>query len=163
MAERAGARPAVERVRPPLLLVRLANPVMRRLLASPLHALASSQLLLLHFTGRRSGRRYSVPVGYHDLDGVPSVLTNSGWRLNFRGGADIEVTLRGRRRPARATLVEDPATVAAVYQDTTDRLGWRAAQRRLGIRINVGRAPTRDELVEAVRASGLAIVRLQLT
>jgi hypothetical protein len=50
---------------------------MRWLLASPAHATVSSQLLL-HCTGRRSGRRYTVPAGYHDLDGVPSVLTNSG-------------------------------------------------------------------------------------
>ena len=163
MMEQAGTRPAVERVRPPLLLVRLANPVMRRLLASPLHAAVSSQLLLLHFTGGRSGRRYSVPAGHHDLDGVPSVLTNSGWRLNFRGGADVEVTLRAGGGRARATLVEDPATVAAVYQGVIERLGWRAAQRRLGIRVNVGRAPTGDELVEAVRASGLSIVRLGLS
>jgi hypothetical protein len=161
MTEPAGTRPAVERVTPPLLLVRAANPVMRWLLASPAHAVASSQLLLLHFTGRRSGRRYTVPAGYHDLDGVPSVLTNSGWRVNFRGGADIEVTLRGRRRPARATLVGDPASVAATYQAMIDRLGWKAAHRRLGIRSNVGRAPTRDELTEAVRSSGLSIVRLE--
>ncbi len=163
MTEQAGTRPAVERVTPPLLLVKLANPVMRRLLASPLHGVVSAQLLLLHFTGRRTGRRYIVPTGYHDLDGVPSVLTNSGWRLNFRGGADIEVTLRGRRRPARAILIEDPATVTDVYQGMIDRLGWQAAQRRLGIRINVGRPPTRDELVEAVRKSGLSIVRLDLS
>ena len=50
---------------------------MRWLLASPAHATVSSQLLLLHFTGRRSGRRCTVAAGYHDLDGVPSVLTNS--------------------------------------------------------------------------------------
>jgi hypothetical protein len=162
MTEQAGTRPAVERVRPPLLLVRLANPVMRRLLASPLHAVASRQLLLLHFAGRRTGRRYTVPTGYHDLDGLPSVLTNSGWRHNFRGGADIEVTLRGRRRPARATLVEDPETVATAYQGVIDRLGWRAAQRRLGIRVNTGRAPTREELTEAIQRSRLSIVRLDL-
>jgi hypothetical protein len=52
--------------------------------------------------------------------------------------------------------------VAATYQATIDRLGWKAAQRCLGIRINVGRAPTLDELVEAVRSSGLSIVRLEL-
>jgi len=163
MMKQAGTRPAVERVTPPLLLVKLANPVMRRLLASPLHGAVSAQLLLLHFTGRRTGRRYTVPTGYHDLDGVLSVLTNSGWRVNFRGGAGIEVTLRGQRRPARAILVEDPDTVAAAYQGVIDRLGWRAAQRRLGIRINIGRPPTRDELVNAVRESGLSIVRLDLS
>jgi hypothetical protein len=53
--------------------------------------------------------------------------------------------------------------VTDVYQGMIDRLGWQAAQRRLGIWINVGRPPTRDELVEAVRKSGLSIVRLDLS
>jgi hypothetical protein len=38
----------------------------------------------------------------------------------------------------------------------------QAAQRRLGIRINVDREPTLEELTEAVRRSGLAMVRIQL-
>lgn len=53
--------------------------------------------------------------------------------------------------------------MAAAYQGVIDRLGWQAAQRRLGIRINVGRPPTRGELVEAVGESGLSIVRLDLS
>jgi hypothetical protein len=45
------------------------------------------------------------------IDGVPSVLTSSGWRHSFAGGREIEVTLRGERRPAYAVLVDEPGEV----------------------------------------------------
>jgi hypothetical protein len=63
--------------------------------------------------------------------------------MNFAGGADLEVTLHGRRRPAHATLIDDPDQVAAVYDAMIGELGLRGAQRRLGIRIHVDRQPTR--------------------
>ena len=154
--------PAVERAKPPEAIVRFANPVMRRLLRSPLHGPVSRALCLLHFRGRRTGRAYTVPVGHHLIDGQLCVLTNSGWRVNFRGGADIEVTHRGRRHRARAELVEDPDVVAGVYEQLIRTLGVEQAQRRLGIKINVDRVPTREELADAVASSGLSIVRLHL-
>jgi hypothetical protein len=76
-------KPAVERVHPPDALFRLLNRVMRPLIA---RGHFQDQLLLLHYVGRRSGRRFDVPAGYHMIDGVPSVLTSSGWRHNFAGG-----------------------------------------------------------------------------
>jgi hypothetical protein len=148
---------AVERRHPPGALMTLINPIVRRLVS---RGRAADQLLVLHYTGRRTGQRYDVPAGYHLVDGVPTVFTNSGWRHNFAGGRDIEVTLRGQRRAARAGLVSDPPTVAAVYRRLIDELGWRAAQRRMGIRITVGRTPTLDELQDAVTRSGLCLVRL---
>ena len=150
---------AVERRHPPSALMRLVNPVVRYLVG---RGRAGDQLLVLHYTGRRTGRRFDVPAGYHLVDGVPTVFTNSGWRHNFAGGADVEVTSGGRRRAGRATLVTDPPTVAGVYRRLIDEIGWRAAQRRMGIRVTVGRAPTLEELQDAVTRSGLSLVRLDL-
>ena len=133
------------------------NPLVRRLIG---RGLAADQLLVLHYAGRRSGRQYDVPAGYHVIGDVPTVLTNSPWRRNFAGGRDIEVTYRGARRAAVATLVEDAGAVTEVYTDLFDALGWKAAQRRLGLRVNVDRAPTRDEIAQVVRESGLSLVRL---
>lgn len=149
---------AVERRHPPRLLIRAINPLVRRLAR---RGVGGDEVLVLHYDGRRTGKRYDVPTGYHVLDGVPTCFTNSGWRHNFRGGRDIEVTLRGRRHPARATLVEDPDTVAQVYQELIDQLGWERAQRRLGIRINVRRVPTVDELRDEIGRSGLSLVRIE--
>ena len=150
--------PAVERTTPPELMVRVVNPVMRRLLASPLHRLVSGQLMLLRYRGRRSGRPFALPLGRQQHRGRVSEFTNSAWRHNFRGGHDAELVEHGAPRPVRGTLVEDVDEVTAAYAAKIDELGWQAAQRRLGIRVNAGRAPTREELAEAIRASGLSIV-----
>jgi F420H(2)-dependent quinone reductase len=153
---------AVERVHPPAWLMKLMNPVTRWLLGSRLHTRVSEVLLLLHYRGRRTGRRYTVPVGYNWIDGRLSVLTNSSWRHNFEGGRDLEVTYRGQRRPAHAQLVSDPETVATIYHELISDLGVQQAQRRLGIRINVARVPSHDELRDAIVLSGLSVVRVDL-
>lgn len=148
---------AVERRHPPNALMKLVNPIVRRLVS---RGRAADQLLVLHYSGRRTGQRYDVPAGYHVVDGVPTVFTNSGWRHNFAGGRDIEVTRGGQRRATRAELVTDPASVAAVYQTLIEELGWQTAQRRLGIKITVGRTPTLQELQDAVTRTGLSMVRV---
>jgi hypothetical protein len=137
--------------------MRLVNPVVRALVR---RGRGGGQLLVLHYTGRRSGRRFDVPAGYHVVDGVVSVLTNSRWRHNFAGTRQIEVTLDGRRRPATAHLVDDPDRVAGTYLGLIGELGPSAAQRRLGIRINVDREPTQAELRDAVVRSGLSVVQV---
>ena len=155
-------RPPVERATPPTTLVRFVNPALRLLLESPLHPLASRQLMLLHFRGRRSGQVYSLPVGRHDLDGQLLALTNSGWRVNFRDGTDCQVTVEGKQRRAYGLLQEEPREVSDVYARLLERVSVRNA-RRLGLQVNVERMPSRAELAEAVRSSGLSVVRLELT
>jgi hypothetical protein len=150
-------RPAVERVHPPDALFRLLNQVVRPMIA---RGRFQDQLLLLHYVGRRSGRRFDVPAGYHLIDGVPSVLTSSGWRHNFAGGREIEVTLRGERRPAYAVLVDEPGEVTGVYRRLIDKWGRKQARRRLGLRFNVDRVPSAAELRSAIEQSGLSIVRI---
>jgi hypothetical protein len=137
--------------------MRMVNPMVRRMVA---RGRLGDQVLLLHYLGRRSGRRFDVPAGYHSIDGLASVFTNSGWRYNFAGGRDIEVTLRGVRQPARAVLCDDSDEVAEVYERLIAELGIDQAARRLGLRFNVDRAPTRDELRDAIQRSGLSIVRI---
>ncbi len=155
-------RPAVERVKPPETVIKIANPIFGRILRSPLHGLVDEHLLLLHFRGRKTGRDYTVVAGHRTVDGRPGVLTNSGWRVNFRGGASVEVTFKGERRPARAELVENPEEVARVYANLIEEYGYEQAGRRLGIRINVDRPPTREELLDLMRQSGLSLVTLDL-
>lgn len=150
-------KPPVERVHPPDALFRLVNPLMRRFIA---RGRFGDQLLILHYVGRRSGRRFDVPAGYHVIDGVPSILTDSGWRHNFAGGRDIEVTLRGQRRPAHAVLTDDPQEVAKIYERLISEFGMKQASRRLGIRFNIDRPPALAELQDAIQRSGLSIVRI---
>lgn len=157
--------PAVQRAIPPALVTRVGNPVLTWLLSAPRRASKVGQgLLLLHVTGRRTGRVYSTPVAYHrQRDGRLLVLTSSRWRVNLRGGpTPVQVTLLGQPRTATATLQEDPVAVSDVYERLIGEFGVDKAGQRLGIRINVDRVPTRDELMEAVSREHLAVILLDV-
>ena len=157
-------RPAVQRVQPPKAPYDVVNRVMRWVLSSPRRARGMGEsLLLLHLTGRKTGRGFDIPVTYALVGQRLTVLTTSGWRVNLRGRPDVEVTLRGRRLGARAELVEDPDAVAQVYGARIADLGYAKAGRRMGIRINVDRMPTHDELVEAARRERLSVIYFTLT
>jgi hypothetical protein len=144
----------------PPTLVKLGNPLVRMLLGSPLHGVIDDSFLVLHLTGRKTGRRYDIPVGYVDMDGKLTVVTVARWRVNLRGGGDVEVMLHGRLRPMHALLDEDPASVAVSYQAMIDRIGWKKAQRQLGISLPGGRAPTALELKEAAGEYGWSVITL---
>lgn len=162
MAETKEYRPAVERVKPPEAIIKVGNPIFGWLLRSRLHGLVDEHLMLLRFRGRKTGRSYALPVGRRTIEGRLGVLTNSPWRVNFRGGAPVEVILKGELRSGHAELVEDPAEMARIYADLIEEYGYEQATRRLGIRINVDRAPTQEELVDVIERSGLSFVAIDL-
>ena len=150
----------VKRSVPPPALVKMGNPLVRLLLGSPLHRMLGDSFLVLHLTGRKTGRRYDIPVGYVDMGGKLTVVTIARWRVNLRGGADVEVTLHGRLRPMHALLEEDPAAVAVSYQAMITRTGLNKAQRQLGISLPAARPPTALELQDAAREYGWSIITL---
>jgi hypothetical protein len=142
-------------------MVRVANRVLLLLIRTPLGASMRKSILVLRFSGRHSGRRYEVPVTAHRVDGEVIVLTSARWRLNFRGGQDVEFALDGQAAAKRAILVEDARTVAEIYARRIRELGWKAAQRQIGIKINVTREPTVDEMTTAVEHEHLSVVRFE--
>jgi F420H(2)-dependent quinone reductase len=89
----------------------LLNPVVRRLLRSPAHRVLSRSVLLLAYTGRRSGVRRELPAMYARLGdrfvviaGQPDTKT---WWRNFAGDSrPVTVTVAGLRHSCRARLLE---------------------------------------------------------
>jgi hypothetical protein len=138
--------------------MRLVNPLVRRLVA---RGFAPDQLLVLHLHGRRTGRVYDVPVGYHLVDGAITVLTDSAWRHNLAEPTEVAATVRGVRQSYRADRIDDPSAVAGVFATLVDRLGVSGASRRLGLRVHHDGPPTRDELLQLVQRSGVVAVRLR--
>ncbi len=151
---------AVGRSIPPQRLINLMNPLVRIVLQSPLHGALDSALLVLHLTGRKSGRRYDIPVSYVDFAGRLIVVTQHKWRVNVRGGIDLEVTHHGRREMMHCDLDEEPASVAKTLHEVIDRIGWKAAQRQFGLKIPGGRTPSSVELEATVREFNLASLTL---
>lgn len=150
----------ISRSLPPQALIDLANPAVRALLRSPVHAALDSALLVLHIVGRKSGRQYDIPVGYVDLDDRLVAVTEHTWRANVRGGAEVEVTRNGRLQRMHCALDEDPASVAMTIQRVIELRGLKAAQRLTGLRTRRGEMPSFGQLEAAVRAYGLTALTL---
>jgi hypothetical protein len=153
---------AVERAVPDAAERTDADNRMRALLSRPDPGPPGERLILLHFRGRRTGRRFDVPAGLHRLDGGLVVATGSRWRHNFAGGMSAEVTWRGRRRPAVLHQVTSVERTGRGYLELLRRYGTADGQRRLGIVINVDREPTLDEVRDAVHRCGLSLVEVRL-
>lgn len=87
-------------------LYRALNPVMKTILRSPLHRVASRNIALLHFRGRTSGREFVTPLSYVREDHSVWFLSahSTNWWKNFRDGdvpVSIEIareTVNGRAR-----------------------------------------------------------------
>ncbi|SFR32253.1 nitroreductase/quinone reductase family protein [Halogeometricum limi] len=116
-----------------LVEARFANPLLRRLLRSPLHWPASRSLVLVSYVGPRSGRRYTFPVVYARVDERLVVVTpgrESRWWRNFRRPRACSVWFRGEERPATGTVVsgDERKQLLGAYGDEHPRFG-----RRLGV------------------------------
>lgn len=89
------------------------NSFMLWLLHSPFHALISKRTLGITFRGSKSGNTYTLPVDYVS-DGEELLITSlreRTWWRNLRGGADVNLLLRGKEVPARAEVFEDITSV----------------------------------------------------
>lgn len=85
------------------------------LLQSPLHGLLSKGMLLITVTGKRTGRTYTLPVGYYESGGYLWILTsrNRTWWRNLRDGASVTVNLKRRHTTGFAHLETDEDAVSS--------------------------------------------------
>jgi deazaflavin-dependent oxidoreductase (nitroreductase family) len=105
MASGGGMTP--EKARRQQKIFRVVNVPMRGLLSLPFATPISRRLMLVHFSGRKTGKAYRQPVSYvEDGDGL---LTPGGgnWKLNLSEDQPVRIRLRGRNVEARPELVRD--------------------------------------------------------
>jgi len=94
---------------PPLL-----NRAMKFVLRSPMHGMVSKSVLLLSFTGRKSGKTYTTPVSYSQNDDRVTIFTHATWWKNLRNATPVTLRIRGRELQGLAEPVaEDKGAVAA--------------------------------------------------
>jgi len=99
-----------------MALQSVGNRFVRGLLRTPLLArLAGSRLVTLYIVGRKTGRRYTVPVAYTRSEGDLLIGTPFGWGRNLRTGEPVEIRLKGRRRLADVEVMTDERAVTTAY------------------------------------------------
>jgi hypothetical protein len=144
---------------PPDAVLRFINPMMKLLLRTPLMGAARNQLMVVSFTGRKSGRHYSIPLSAHLIDNILYALTGASWKQNFRDGAPAQVLYNGKTTTMRGELIADRALVADLYSRSAESYGVKGSERAMGLKFANGRLPTRDEFAEAVNQLHLAAIR----
>jgi deazaflavin-dependent oxidoreductase (nitroreductase family) len=95
----------------------LANRIVRGLLATPLLARGvGKKLVTVYVVGRKSGKRYTVPVAYTRDGDAMLIGTSFAWARNLRSGEPVEVRYLGRRRKADVQVFTDEADVVRYYE-----------------------------------------------
>ncbi len=92
------------------------NIPMRILLALPFPTPLSEQLMLVSFTGRKTGKAYRQPVSY--VQHGDTLLSPGGgkWKWNLQDGRPVRIRLRGREVLARPELVQDPDEIERLLE-----------------------------------------------
>ncbi|HEU5100879.1 MAG TPA: hypothetical protein VFU22_17740 [Roseiflexaceae bacterium] len=130
----------------PLWLFRALNPLMLALLRSPLHGLLSGMLMLLSYKGRKSGKVYTIPIGYFVWDeGELMAFTSARWWTNLRDGAPVTLLLKQQQLQAVPTVIHEREAVSRTLEEFIRRLGLATA-RKLPVGLPADRAPTPAEL-----------------
>lgn len=97
----------------------MSNWFMSWLLRSRFHRLISSNILLISYTGRRSGKEYSTPVNYLK-DGnylwISSLRTRTWWR-NFREVWPIRVLIQGKDIQGKGEAITNQDALVEAFQN----------------------------------------------
>jgi deazaflavin-dependent oxidoreductase (nitroreductase family) len=99
-----------------LALQGLVNRLVRGLLRTPLLCRAvGKRLITVYVVGRKSGRRYAVPVAYTRHEGILLIGTSFAWGHNLRTGEPVDLRFKGKRRPADVEVLADEDGVTEHY------------------------------------------------
>ena len=140
----------------------ILNPVMRALLRSPIHRLASRTIAILHFKGRRSGRWLNTPLSYMREGDTVRLLSNRTthwWRNLADTPTQVKLEIQGARYQGYATLYDnggEPALegirkfIAAVPRDA----------KVYGLELDSSRQPSEASLTAKI--SELILVEIEL-
>jgi deazaflavin-dependent oxidoreductase (nitroreductase family) len=90
----------------------VVNRVIRGLLRTPLLCrLVGKRLMTVYVVGRKTGRRYAVPVAYTRHDGTLLVGTQFRWIRNLRTGQPVDICLAGTALTADVQVLSGEADV----------------------------------------------------
>ncbi|OBK78513.1 hypothetical protein [Mycobacterium sp. 1274761.0] len=151
--------PAITTSHPPDKLLNAVKPVVKFLLGSPLGGGLRHQMMVLNFTGSKSGRQFSLPVSAHVIDDTLYALANAGWTANFSGGADADVLHDGKTTSMRGELIRDPAIVAEMAHRAAESYGAKKAQRMMGLKFRDDRVPGLEEFTEVAQRERMRLIK----
>ena len=140
-------------------IVRVVNTLPRLILRSPLHGLMSKQILLLTYTGRKSGKHYTIPITYAQVGDTLLLATDRPWWKNLQGSTQVQIWFKGKKYLASTEVVTDEATISELYHNILSEhpgQGWF-----LSIKLGPDGRPDPDDLRRAVQR-GIVMIKVRV-
>ncbi|MBV7329952.1 nitroreductase family deazaflavin-dependent oxidoreductase, partial [Chloroflexi bacterium TSY] len=133
-------------------------------LRSRWHRIASSQIMLITVTGRKTGKQYTTPVNYaedeeFEAGGTLSVISHKHrtWWRNLRGGQPVTIYLRGIKHAAFAEVVEEGEEVAELLHDHLIDVPQFAEP--LDVGLDEDEVPIWEDVLESAAGKVMVIMR----
>jgi len=135
------------------------NSAMKFVLLSPVHGMVSKTVLLITFTGRKSGKTYTTPVDYSQYGDQVYIFTHAAWWKNLRSEAPVTLFIRGREVQGLAEpIAEDKHAVAAGLTEHLRKVPSDA--RYYGVTFDDQRNPRAEEVEKAAQNVVMICIRL---
>lgn len=135
------------------------NDFVKFFLRTPLN-IFMGKTMLITVTGRKTGRKYTTPVGYYRSGGYLWILSSRErtWWRNVRDGADVSLCLHGKEATGFAEALLDEKEVAQQIMEYVRQIPMSAGS--LGVRIDNGEPNPEDA---ARLAKERLFVKIKLT
>ena len=135
------------------------NSAMKFILRSPAHGMVSKTVLLITFTGRKSGKTYTTPVSYSQSGDQVSIFTHSTWWKNLQDGVPVTLRIRGQEFQGLAEPVaKDKQSVATGLAAHLRKVPSDA--RYYGVTFDDHNNPRAEEVARAAQTVVMIHVRL---
>jgi len=140
---------------PPAFLNRVMALLLR---ITVLHRIISGGILLLTYTGRKSGKRYSLPVGYWQEGKTVTLLTKRfhSWWHNFEQAAPVTVRIQGKNFEGEAHVLTEETIIVPLIAHLVE--GRERQAQIWQIRLGDDHKPNMDD----VRATARKVVVIQI-
>ncbi len=137
----------------------IVTQTMKFLLGSPVHGMVSKTLLLITFTGRKTGKSYTTPVSYSQIRDQVYIFTHANWWKNLTSGMPVTLRIRGRELQGLAEPVaEDKQAVAAGLMAHLRQV--KSDARYYGVTFDEHGNPSAEEVEKAAQSVVMIRVRL---
>jgi hypothetical protein len=136
------------------------NTIIKGLLRSPLHGPLSKQMMLVTFTGRKTGKVFTTPVTYMREGEDILFFTSNPWWKNLEGGAKVTLCVEGREIQGATYPTQDTEQIYQAANTFLKRVGIKNA-RMIGLNdLDTSREPTREELLAHLQ--GQVLIRVKV-
>jgi len=130
---------------PPIL-----NKTMKLVLRSPAHGMISKTILLITFTGRKSGKTYTTPVSYSQFGDQVNIFTHASWWKNLSSGSSVTLRIQGREYKGLVEPVaEDQQAIAAGLEAHLRKVPFDA--KFYGVTFDANKNPNAEEVEKAAQ------------